>query len=173
MRVLSFLFIASLLLASCTSEVSDSSSVPEEVVVDTAKPEPSQEELTKSSNTLIAKVIDASSLNLQLNGESKWVINDESYTQLLKIKQQIYAISGNMENYEVSSYNEMGKEFLEFVNLIPNVKDEKANIEFQKIISATKNQCTFLLESNLQQSQISVINLSIIYYEVPNYFESK
>ena len=142
-----------------------------ETAQDNAKPEPSKEELEVSSTKLMAKIIDVSTLNLKKNGANKWGINEETFTKLMKIKKQIYVISGNMESYEVSSYNEMGKEFLDFIKTIPIEKDEAANIELQKVISATNEQCLHLVESNLQFAQIAIINLSNIYDAVPNYFE--
>ncbi len=175
MRLITVFFIGLLWLSSCASENNETTAntnSEQEVAKEDDKPEPSQEELTKSSSDLISKVIDASSLQLQLNGESKWEINNETFIQLMKIKQQIYVISGNMENYEVASYNEMGAEFLGFVKTIPPVNEEVANLEYQKIISATKEQCLFMLGSNLQKAQIAVINLSTVYDEVPKYFES-
>jgi hypothetical protein len=176
MRII-IVFISGLLwFSSCSSENAEkksNSDVKQKVVLDAEKPEPSQEELSKNTTTLIAKIIDASSLQLQMNGDQKWELNSESYLPLMKIKQQIYIISGNMENYEVSSYNEMGAEFLDFLKSIPVVEEQTANAEFQKVLSATKEQCVFMLGSDLQQAQISVINLSVIYDEVPNYFVSK
>lgn len=166
MKYLPILFIGLLFVTSCTLE--QKSETEEEI-----KPEPSQSELTESSESLMAKLIDVSELDLHLDGENKWEISKESFTHLMKIKQQIYVISGNMENYTVESYNEMGIEFLGFVETIPSIENKKANVEFQKIITATNNQCLFLLESDLQQAQIAVINMSIIYDEVPSYFSHK
>ena len=80
---------------------------------------------------------------------------------------------GNMESYEMQSYNTMGDEFLDFVKTIPVQENEAANMELQKVISNTKDQCLHMVESNLQFAQIAVINLSIIFDEVPNYFEVK
>ena len=166
MKYFSILLTGLLLFSSCASD--DNGSVEEST--EPLEIEQSQTELKKSSETLMAQVIDASELDLQMDGGKMWVINEESYTQLMKIKQQIYVISGNMENYTVESYNEMGNEFLGFIGTIPPAEDEMANVEFQKIISATKDQCLFLVESNLQHAQIAVINMSIIYEEVPMYF---
>lgn len=174
MKYLSFVFLFVFFVA-CESgpKVTAEETKVEETVeeVESEKPVVSQEEMERSSKTLIAKVIDASSLKLELNQGEKWVIATESYTPLMKIKQQIYIISGNMENYEISSYNEMGAEFLDFVKTIPALEDEAANIQFQKVVNATKEHCLLMLGGNLQHSQVSVINLSIIYEEVPAFFE--
>ena len=163
MKNLSVLLIALMLATSCANETQTNEQ--EQIV-----PEASQAELSEKTNKLISKLMDSSELNLQLNRTDKWQIPEETYVQLMQLKQQIYVISGNMENYPVESYNEMGNEFLGFVESIPSLENAEANLELQKVISASKNQCVFLLESNLQQAQIAVINLSIIYDEVPLYF---
>tara|TARA_R110002050_G_scaffold290260_2_gene443830 strand:- start:13454 stop:13975 length:522 start_codon:yes stop_codon:yes gene_type:complete len=170
MNYLSVLLVGLFLLTSCVNSEKETKTDVTSMKVD--KPEPSQEEQQKNTQKLISKVIDVSELNLQMNGTDKWMINDSSYTMLMKIKQQIYVISGNMENYEISSYNKMGKEFFEFVSTIPALEDEKANKELKKVISNTQSQVTFMMGTNLQESQIAIINLSMIYDEVPEYFES-
>jgi len=174
MKYLSILFIGLMMFTSCgNSEQTPATEVSTETTSEDAKPELSKEELDANSKTLIAKILDVSELNLQKNGAEKWMINEDAFTKLMKIKQQIYVISGNMESYEVSSYNEMGKEFMDFVKTIPVAENETANMELQKVINATNQQCLHLIESNLQNAQISIINLSLIYDEVPSYFTVK
>lgn len=178
MKYLLILCIGLVTFTSCGSNPEETPEGSKDVTTevgssDETQPEPSQEEMQESSEKLMAKLVDVAELNLQLNGADKWKISEDAFTKLMKIKQQIYVISGNMENYEVSSYNEMGKEFLEFIKTIPALQDEKANVELEKVLSSTKLQCTFMLGSNLQESQIAVINLSLIFEEVPSFFESK
>ena len=172
MKHLLMVFVGLLLLTSCATEQKNGEAT--DIVVEAEEtvkePELTSEELEVRSKGLMAKVITASSVNLELNGEDKWVISEDAFTKLMKIKQQIYVISGNMENYTVESYNEMGNEFLSFVKTVPALEDEKANIELQKVLLATKDQCLHLVESNKQNAQIAVINLSVIYDSVPNYF---
>jgi len=168
MKYLLVFIIGLALITSCGSV--EESSTEKIETVEEVLPEPSSEELEEKSQQLMAKVLDVKELDLQLNNGEKWELEAEVFTGLMKIKQQIYVISGNMESYEVSSYNEMGKEFLDFVSNIPVTKNESANIELQKVISATKEQCLHMLGSDLQSSQISVINLSNIFDEVPGFF---
>jgi len=172
MKYLLMVFVGLLLITSCAIESNNGEAANPAVETEETveEPELTAEELAVRSKELMAKVITASSVNLELNGEDKWVISEDAFTKLMKIKQQIYIISGNMENYTVESYNEMGNEFLSFVKTIPVLEDEKANIELQKVLLATKDQCLHLVESNKQNAQIAVINLSIIYDSVPNYF---
>ena len=170
MKYLTILFIGLVMFTSCGSE--EAKSDENTVETEEAKDEPTKEELDENSQKLIAKLLDAKELNLQLNNGEKWQLNEDAFTKLMKIKQQIYVISGNMESYEMKSYNTMGVEFLDFVNTIPVQENEAANAELQKVISSTKEQCLHMVESNLQFAQIAVINLSIIYDEVPNYFEA-
>ena len=168
MKYISVLFIGLALLTSCgTPQESGKES---ELVVEETKTEPTTQELEAKSQQLIAKILDVKELGLQLNNGEKWEIENQILTDLLKVKQQIYVISGNMENYEVSSYNEMGKEFLTFVENIPVSQNEDANIQLNKVISESKKQCMHMLGADKQTSQIAVINLSNIYDEVPNYF---
>lgn len=173
MKYILIVFTGLLIATSCATSVSseESTTLALDSVEVTQEPELSSEELAERSQGLMAKVIDPSALNLALNGEDKWVIAEDAFTKLMKIKQQIYVISGNMENYTIDSYNEMGNEFFGFVKTIPELENEKANIELQKVILATNDQCLHLVESNLQNAQIAIINLSRIYDSVPNYFE--
>jgi hypothetical protein len=171
MKYLTILFIGLVMFASCGSE--EAKQADTTVETEETKDEPTKEELDESSQKLIAKLLDAKELNLQLNNGEKWLLNEDAFTKLMKIKQQIYVISGNMESYEMQSYNTMGAEFLDFVKTIPVQENEAANAEMQKVISRTKEQCLHMVESNLQFAQIAVINLSIIYDEVPNYFEAE
>jgi len=171
MKYLTILFIGLVMFASCGSE--EAKQADTTVETEETKDEPTKEELDESSQKLIAKLLDAKELNLQLNNGEKWLLNEDAFTKLMKIKQQIYVISGNMESYEMQSYNTMGAEFLDFVKTIPVQENEAANAEMQKVISHTKEQCLHMVESNLQFAQIAVINLSIIYDEVPNYFEAE
>lgn len=169
-----FLFLL-VVVSSCTEDSINESSAKAEIENDATKEksdpeEPSQEELNSNTMKLIATVMSPSDLDFKLNGDKPWLITEDAYTRFMKMKQQIYVISGNMESYEVSSYNEMGKEFLDFAKQIQPDTDENTNVEVQKVISAIKAQCVFMLGSNLQQSQIAVINLSVILDEVPSFF---
>ena len=163
-----------LVLTGCNTENNDKNSdVSTELQTEESEPELSKEELEEHSKKAFAKVLDVSTLNLVLNGDSKWVISEEAFTKLMKVKQQIYAISGNMENYTEDSYNEISAEFLDFLKDFPVQTDSTVNAELQKVIDATKDQCVVMLNGDLQNAQISVINLSLIYDEVPEYFEYK
>ncbi len=64
----------------------------------------------------------------------------------------------------------LGSEIHEFVKTIGEIENVEANKEFQKVIKETKNQCVFLMGSDLKHAQLAVINLSILYEEVPKYF---
>lgn len=130
----------------------------------------SQEEMNQKTEALISRVMAPEDFDLQLNDGEKWHLDEMSLTKLLKLKQQIYVISGNMENYEVASYNMLGDEILEFLNSIKPLSDDRANAEYQKVLKETKNQCLFLMGSNKQEAQVAVINLSILYDEVPKIF---
>ena len=171
MKYLTILFIGLVMFTSCSSE--EAKPADNTVETEETKDEPTKEELDESSQKLIAKLLDAKELNFQLNNGEKWQLNEDAFTKLMKIKQQIYVISGNMESYEMQSYNTMGAEFLDFVKTIPVQENEAANAELQKVISRTNEQCMHMVESNLQFAQIAVINLSIIFDEVPLYFEVK
>ena len=169
MRYLTILFVGLVMFTSCGSE--EVNTTESAVVTEETKEEPTKEELKESSKKLIAKLLDPKELNLHLNEGEKWQLNEDAFTKLMKIKQQIYIISGNMESYEMQSYNTMGVEFLDFVKTIPIQKNETVNSEMEKVISSTNAQCMHMIESNLQSAQIAVINLSIIFDEVPHYFE--
>jgi hypothetical protein len=153
--------------------VTDNVNTTETVDAEGENPELSQEELADNTMKLIAKVMSSGDLDLALNNNESWVINKDTYDRFMKMKQQIYVISGNMESYEVSSYNEMGKEFFDFAKEIQPEHNEGANLEVQKVVSAVNEQCLLMLGSDLQQSQIAVINLSIIFEEVPSFFISE
>lgn len=131
----------------------------------------SQDEMKEKTERLISTVIKSEDVGLKLNNGEKWKVNNESLKQVLQVKQQIYVVSGNMENYEIASYNMLGNEILEFVKTIKPLPNSASNIEFQKVISETKSQCAFLSGTNLQGAQVAVVNLSILYDEVPKYFE--
>jgi hypothetical protein len=135
--------------------------------------EPTQEEMAAKTEKLLAQLIKPEDVGLQGNVGGKWMINPETYKQLMQIKQQIYAISGYMDTYEIGRFNEIGNEILSFVEIIPVSEDENIDEELQKIIKMTKNQCLHLVESDLQNAQVAVINLSILYDEVPQYFIAK
>ena len=144
----------------------------DEVEKEETEVELSQEEMNAKTEKLISRLVEPADFNLKLDNSVKWKIDPEGLKKLLQVKQQIYVISGNMQNYEVPSYNMLGDEVLEFVNKIPELTDAEANVEFQKVIKETKTQCVFLMGSNLQEAQVAVINLSILYDEVPKYFEN-
>jgi hypothetical protein len=130
----------------------------------------SQKEMNRNAEVLISRVMSPEDFNIQLNNGSKWVLEAEPLKKILQLKQQIYVISGNMENYEVSSYQMLGEEISQFIADIDPPTDGPANREYQKIIIETQNQCIFLLGTNLQESQVAVINLSNLYDEVPKFF---
>lgn len=163
-----YLFIVLGMLVSCGND-----SVQSEISTETKEEEPTQEEMAAKTEKLIAKLITLEDVGLEGNDGKKWVINPESYKKLMQVKQQIYAISGYMDTYEVARFNEIGSEILTFVETIPSLEDENANKELQKVIKMTKNQCLNLVESDLQNAQVAVVNLSILYDEVPRYFIAK
>ena len=171
MRYLTILFIGLVLFTSCGSIGKDSEE--NAASKETTTDEPSSKELEENSQKLMAELVKAKDLNLQLVDGKKWQISEDAFTKLMKIKQQIYVISGNMESYEIKSYNTMGAEFLDFLNTISVQESPTENTELQKVISLTREQCMHLIGSNIQSAQIAVINLSIIYDEVPAYFEVK
>lgn len=157
-----------MVLSSCSGEESGTK------IDDTqnVEVELTQEEMNAKTEALISKVMSPEDFDLKLNGDQKWFLEGEPLKKLLQLKQQIYVISGNMENYEIASYNLLGDEILEFLKTIPSVENKGANTEFQKVLKETKNQCVFLMGSNKQEAQVAVINLSILFDEVPNYFMS-
>lgn len=138
-----------------------------------AQEEPTQEEMAAKTERLISQLIKSEDIGLQGNQNKKWIINPESYKKLMQVKQQIYAISGYMDAYEIARFNEIGNEILNFVETIPELEDSQANTEMQKVLKITKNQCLHLIESDLQNAQVAVVNLSILYDEVPKYFVPK
>lgn len=138
-----------------------------------AQEEPTQKEMAEKTERLISQLIKPEDLDLHGDQNKKWVINPESYKKLMQVKQQVYAISGYMDAYEIARFNEIGNEILNFVETIPELEDERANAEMQKVLKITKNQCLKLIESDLQNAQVAVVNLSILYDEVPKYFVSK
>ena len=131
---------------------------------------PTQEELAAQNEALMASLMTPEDFDLNLNNEEKWKVEPESLKMLMQVKQQLYVISGNMENYTIDSYNMLGSEIHEFVKTIGEIENVEANKEFQKVIKETKNQCVFLMGSDLKHAQLAVINLSILYEEVPKYF---
>lgn len=157
-----------LALVACNQNSSQSNTNAE-----VANEEPTQAEMAAKTERLISQLIKPEDLGLQGNENKKWLINPESYKKLMQVKQQIYAISGYMDSYEIARFNEIGNEILNFVETIPELEDAQANAEMQKVLKITKNQCLKLIESDLQNAQVAVVNLSILYDEVPKYFVSK
>lgn len=133
---------------------------------------PSQKELQAENELLMARLMESEDFDLQLNMGEKWLIAPESLKVVLKVKQQVYVISGNMENYTVSSYNMLGSEVFEYIDRIGNLENSDADQEYQKVIKEMKNQCAFLAGSDLKGAQLAVINLSSLLDEVPKYFET-
>ena len=172
------LFFSLLMLATIIFSCATEGSSKEEVAVEAAVKNqdvngndlPTKEELAIQNEALMANLLEASDFELESNNGAKWEVEPESLKMILQVKQQIYVISGNMENYTIESYNMLGNEIFEFVNTIGELEDENANVQFQKIIKETKNQCVFLMGSELKNAQLAVINLSILYEEVPKYF---
>ncbi|MGB0805589.1 MAG: hypothetical protein ACPGRC_02800 [Salibacteraceae bacterium] len=163
-------FIIVMVATSCNEVEEKGSTVVADQVQDSVIV--SQEEMNQKSQELISKLMTPEDFNLQLNNGEKWELSGEPLKKILQLKQQVYVISGNMENYEVPSYNMLGDEILEFLNTIPVLENEEVNTEYQKVIKETKNQCVFLMGSNKQEAQVAVINLSILYDEIPKYFVS-
>lgn len=160
---------------NCGGSESSSAEVAEEETVDRIQDVngqgiPTQEELAAQNEALMANLLTPKDFDLQLNNGQKWEVEPESLKMVLQMKQQLYVISGNMENYTIDSYNMLGNEMHEFVITIGELGDKNANEQFQKVIRETKNQCIFLMGSELKNAQLSIINLSILYDEVPNYF---
>ena len=92
----------------------------------------SQEEMADKTEKLISTLISPDDIGLQLNSSDKWLLDGESLKKILQLKQQIYVISGNMENYETPSYNMLGDEILEFLKTVPTLENDQANTEYQK-----------------------------------------
>lgn len=159
--VFSFLFIA---IQSC-------SSTPESEETEEVETELSQEELALKSSAVISKIMQSSDFNLKLNNGEKWQIDSTAFIKLMKVKHQIYVISGKMEDYNEDSYIQIGTEISEFLGENYGEGQTESDQELNHLIELTDIQCGIMKSGNLQNAQISMVNLSILYEEIPKYFE--
>lgn len=160
--VFSFLFVA---IQSC-------SSTPESKETEEVETELSQEELNAKSSAVLSKIMQSSDFKLKLNNGDKWQIDSTVFIKLMKVKQQIYVFSGKMEDYNEESYIKIGTEISEFLGENYKESQSKPDQELNHVIELTDVQCGIMKSGNLQNAQISMVNLSILYEEIPKYFES-
>lgn len=129
----------------------------------------SADELEQKTAVLLQKVLTPEDLNWELNQGEKWKINPESYRKFMQIKQQLYIVSGKMENYTEDSYRMLGEEILDFLKTIPEPKGDESEAVL-KVLQSTENQCNYMIKGDLQTAQIAVINLSVIFDSFPEFY---
>ncbi len=131
----------------------------------------SQENLDLQSKTVISKIMQPSDFNLKLNGNEKWQIDSVSFSKLMKVKQQIYVISGNIENYKEDSFIAIGSEMSIFLDEIDTENKIETDPILNHVIQQAQSQCDIMMVGKLQDSQIAMVNLSILFDEIPKYFQ--
>ena len=161
-----YLYIVLFLFAtqSCDSDTETQNSKSTEI-------ELSQENLDLKSKSVISKIMQPSEFNLKLNGNEKWQIDSVSFSKLMKVKQQIYVISGSIENYSEESFIAIGSEISTFLVGMNTEKKVETDSILNNVIQHAQSQCDIMMVGKLQDSQIAMVNLSILFDEIPKYFQ--